>query len=69
MFTKYILVIISQHLQFKSLCCTPETHTVIHVNYASVKLEKKSICECNGEGFCSFTVVWAGQASMRLERR
>lgn len=51
MFTKYILVIISQHLQFKSLCCTPETHTVIHVNYVSIKLEKRASVKAMGRGF------------------
>ena len=35
------MVIMSQYMLFNSLCGTPETYTVLHVNYNSIKLGGK----------------------------
>ena len=43
MLTKLIVVIISQYMCVEALLCTPQTYTVLSVNYISIKLKKESL--------------------------
>ena len=56
------VVIISQCMQIKSLCCMPYTYTVIHVNYFSIKLEKKNPSKL----FCGY---WQTNSKVSIETK
>ena len=43
MFKKFIVVISSWLTWVKPLFCTPQTYTVLHVNYVSIQLEEKKV--------------------------
>ena len=46
------MVIISQHMYIKTLCCIPGTHTVMYASYIPTKLEIS-----NGDVMCNMVTI------------